>query len=82
MENKILKDVTYIHAAARDCTSSAMVPAMYATGDTVRVDRASGTTVDVELSQVDIAQGNFMGIVKASTDVDVEPGDTISFYFM
>jgi hypothetical protein len=82
MAHRILKDVTYVHAAAKDCAPGAIAPAMYATGDTVRVDRASGTPLDVKLSQADITQGNFQGTVRTSTDEDIEPDDTVSFYFM
>ncbi|MFC3110859.1 hypothetical protein ACFQAT_28365 [Undibacterium arcticum] len=81
MAHQVLEGVTYVHAAAKDCTASATAPAMYAVGDTVRVDRADGTVLDVELNLVDVAQGNFQGTVKASSAEDVELDDTVSFYF-
>lgn len=78
----ILKDVTYVHAAAQDCKPGAATPAMYMIGDTVRVECTDGTKLDVELSQYEVATGNFQGNVKASTTEGVEPGDDVSFHFI
>jgi hypothetical protein len=81
MAQIILTDVTYVHAAAQDSKPGAVLPPMYRVGDVVRVDRANGTAVEVKLCLADEANGQFEGIVLASTADDVKVDAEVVFQY-